>query len=209
MTLKNSNVSFAKVLRLEAVCPVLFPALANLPIDWTNIFSSLDISPIPFNSFAASLVCSPKRLISFAVCPVFSPAFANRAIDETKRFTLFETSGIFPSCRIVSVIFLKPSVSNPLASTFSKRLREFIVFPIPEELILVFPSELTAYCNVPTSFETFRIVPTLDCRLLFTFRRVCESEFNDFSADFASAEICIFRLSTFPSATFPPPNYLR
>ena len=254
IALKNSSVSFDNALSPDAVCEVFPPALANLPIDCTNRFTSSLIVPTLCSFCAASLVCSPSFNTLFADCPVFSPAFASLDSEDTKRFTPLDTSGMFPSFDMESVIRTKSFGLNLLVSTLNSLFRAFTVLLIPESLKFAFPrllKEFTTFSipsavffapsafmlfrdfsifvipdisgaenliferdfidaeSVPISFENFRIPEISFVNAVLIDRNVEAKLLSDFTAWSASADNCIFRLSTVPSAIVPPPNFVR
>ena len=74
---------------------------------------------------------------------------------------------------------------------------------------LAIPYRMFSADNVPISFENFRIPEISLVNAVLIDRSVEAKLLSDFTAWSASADNCIFRLSTVPSATFPPPNFVR
>ena len=63
--------------------------------------------------------------------------------------------------------------------------------------------------SLPISFENFRIPETSLENAEFIAFKLDDRLFNARTALSASADNCIFKLSTVPSATIPPPNFFE
>ena len=75
------------------------------------------------------------------------------------------------------------------------------------EISGIFATDLIDADNVPISFENFRIPETSLENAEFIAFKLDDRLFNARTALSASADNCIFKLSTVPSATIPPPNF--
>ena len=131
-------------------------------------------------------------------------AFTVLLIPESLKFA-------FPSLLKELTTFSMPSAAF-FALLASIPFRDFSILFIPDksgkEKFILLNDRIDAD-SAPISFENFRMPEiSFENAVLIEFSADFRL-FKDCTALFASADNCIFKLSTVPSATLPPPNYLK
>lgn len=81
MALKNSSNALDSTDNWLAVCPVLFPALASLAIDWTNVLTDSETFPTVLIFSAALFNPSARLVISLETVPFVDVLRVKTALD--------------------------------------------------------------------------------------------------------------------------------